>query len=799
MESRQDNYTAKFFPGAIQHCRREGQKICFHTSDTVLEMQVLSHRMIRFRYSSDGQFQRDFSYAIADTFSADTVEFSLYEDRNKFDLMTESLVVQVFKKTLKVVILDRKHNIISEDETGYHWQHYLQKGGKIQYCSKKIQDGEKFFGMGDKPSELDLRGKRVENYGTDTYGFSRDQDPLYKNIPFYLGLHHSIGYGIFFDNTFRTIFDFGQEQFDVCSFWARGGEMNYYFIYGPELLDVSAQYAQLTGTPELPPLWALGYHQCKWSYTPDSQVREVAREFRDRNIPCDAIYLDIDYMEGFRCFTWNKDTFPEPVRLLGDLTEQGFKTVVIIDPGIKIDPDYRIYKEGLENDYFCKRADGDLMVGDVWPGPCHFPDFTHPEVRRWWSGLFEELIRQGVRGVWNDMNEPAVFGIGTFPEDVRHDYDGDPCSHRKAHNVYGMQMTRATQEGIRKFLYPNRPFVITRSCYAGIQRYSSVWTGDNIATWEHLWIANMQIQRLNMSGVSFAGSDVGGFIGNPDGELYVRWLQLAVFHPFLRTHSAGNDPGAQAQEPWSFGHRFEFIARKFIQLRYQLLPYIYTTFWQQTQYGTPMVRALVLTHQHDDHALRRTDQFMFGDKLMVCPVQHEGLLQQSVYLPKGRWYNFWNDKLESGGKEVMVDTPLDKLPLFVKEGTVLPHYPKMNYVGETSIQELTLHIYFSKTVQTSLFYEDAGDYYGYRNGQFNVRKFVFAIKRGHFKIFQTVSGEFESTIKHYKIVLHGVPEKIHEIVVDGKTLRVSKRHTNLRLIKFRASVNFKEIRLNTVS
>jgi alpha-glucosidase len=358
-----------------------------------------------------------------------------------------------------------------------------------------------------------------------------------------------------------------------------------------------------------------------------------------------------------------------------------------------------------------------------------------------------------------------------------------------------MQMTRATFEGIRKFLYPNRPFVITRSCYSGAQKYSSVWTGDNIATWEHLWIANMQIQRLCLSGISFAGSDVGGFIGNPDGELYIRWLQMAVFHPFCRTHSAGNDPGAMPQEPWSYGQKYEFLAKKYIQLRYNLLPYIYTTFWQHSQYGTPMLRPMVLVDQTDTESLYRSDQYMFGDKILVCPVHLPGADSRIVYLPKGKWYDFWDDELLTGGKEYEVEAPLERMPLFVREGSVIPNYPKMQYVGESPITELTLHIYFTKTVQTSHFYEDAGDYYGYRNGQFCIKKFVVTHRRGIFKIFQTISGNFEAGYHHYKIVLHGIPDNIQEFEVDGKIHRITRRYSHLNVIKFRASATFKEITL----
>ena len=385
-----------------------------------------------------------------------------------------------------------------------------------------------------------------------------------------------MGTVFFFDNTFKAHFDFGSERRSVTSFWAEGGEMNYYFIFGPELIDVTRRYTQLTGTPELPPLWSLGYQQSKWRYYPHTKVKEVTNKLRSNLIPCDAIYLDIDYMDGFRCFTWDKEKFPEPKAMISELKKNGFKTVVIIDPGIKIDENYAVYNEAIENNYFCRRADGPFMKGKVWPGDCYFPDFTNPKVRKWWSGLFQELIEEiGVRGVWNDMNEPALFEINgkTFPDDVRHDFDGNPCSHRKAHNVYGMQMARATFKGVKKYNSGQRPLVITRSAYSGAQRYASAWTGDNIASWEHLWIATMQCQRMSTSGFSFVGSDIGGFIDHPTPELFVRWMQLAVFHPFFRTHISG-DHGEQ--EPWAFGEAALKIVRTYIVLRDTLVPYIYT-------------------------------------------------------------------------------------------------------------------------------------------------------------------------------------------------------------------------------
>lgn len=789
----QSKYSIKYYPDKVKEVRKEGNFFYFNTSETILEVKVLSDKIIRFRYAADGFFQKDFSYAVSKYFEEKLVELHFNEDRHNYYIQTMSVVCKVAKDGMKITLLTLDGTVICEDETGFHWQHYLQKGGKINYCSKKIQHDEYFYGLGDKPTELNLRGKYVENYGQDTYGFKKDMDPLYKNIPFYMGLHHGMGYGIFFDNTFRTIFDFGKGNPDVTSFWARGGEMNYYFIYGPELLKVVEQYTLLTGRPELPPLWSLGYHQCKWSYFPESKVREITSEFRKRKIPCDAIYLDIDYMEGFRCFTWSNEYFPKPKKMISDLAKEGFKTVVIIDPGIKIDKDYWVWQEAIAKDYFCKRADGTLMEGDVWPGKCHFPDFTNPEVREWWSGLFKGLVEAGVKGVWNDMNEPAVFEIGTFPEDVRHDYDGNSCSHRKAHNVYGMQMARATQKGVKRYMMPNRPFIITRSGYSGVQRYSSVWTGDNSATWEHLWIASVQCQRLAVSGISFAGSDVGGFIGEPDAELYTRWVQLAAFHPFFRTHSAGNETKFE-QEPWSFGNRAEFIAKKFIHLRYQLLPYMYTAFWQYATYGTPILRPLAFLDQQNGETLYRQDEFGVGDHLLVCPVLNPGEQERPVYLPKGNWYHMWNDHEYKGSKEYKITCPIDRIPVFVKSGAVLPYFPKQQYVGEQKITEITLHVYYTRETEVmSVLYEDDGDNYGYKIGYCNLHKFYVSGSGKQLILSHLVDGQYEAALKNFKIVFHGVPFNARECVIDGQLIKLNEKNFAVGTIKIKAEKMFKRI------
>ncbi len=781
----------KQYPSPIHKHRQSGNKFYFETSNSYLEVWVVTDKIIRFRYAPDF-FQKDFSYGISPALTENCQTLNLVENEKNFVIVTTDVLCQVNKETLQIKLFDHKEKLIVEDESGYHWEPNMGFGGNYVFCSKKIQSHECFYGLGDKSCDLNLRGKRFLNWGTDTYGFQKEQDPLYRNIPFYYGLQHGIGYGIYFDNSFQTYFDFGAEKPDVVSFWAEGGEMCYYFIAGPELLTVAEQYALLTGLPELPPKWALGYQQSKWSYYPESKVMEIAHNFRSKLIPCDVIHLDIDYMNGFRCFTWNNERFPDPARMISELKAMGFRVIVIIDPGIKVDPDYFVFSQAIENNFFCKRQDGDYMKGKVWPGDCFFPDFTNPKVREWWAGLYKELMEQGVSGIWNDMNEPAVFEIGTFPDDVRHDYDGMNVSHRKAHNVYGMQMARATFEGVKKFRSTLRPFVLTRSGFSGVQRYAAVWTGDNVASWEHLWVGNVQCQRLSISGLSFCGTDIGGFIGEPDGELFVRYLQMAIFHPFFRGHSS-SDQGDK--EPWAFGSAYESLIRKAIELRYQLLPYIYTTFWQYIYKGTPMIRPLSFVAQQDGETHMRNEEFCFGDHLLICPIGASTTNERMMYLPKGSWYSYWNDKMYRGGHEIKVEAPLDRFPFFVKEGAVIPHQPIMQYTGEKKTDQLILHVYFSEHRCLSLLYEDEGDGYEYTKGNFSVKKFKVFGNRRQMRILQEIAGNYTTDYADYKMIIHGLPFRPHEFKVDNEVVNLPPRYRD-KTLTITIPKNFKRIQIS---
>ncbi|SHN01533.1 glycoside hydrolase family 31 protein [Mucilaginibacter sp. OK098] len=779
----------KKYLGVPNHVDQLENKFYFTDGDAKVEVTVVTDEIIRVRLAPHGVFLEEFSYAVPKLEQKATV-FALHEDENEFRVSTSIVNCHIRKDDFFISFSDSQNHITSTDAVPMHWEENVKFGGYYVYCTKTCHAEESFFGLGDKPTELNLRGKRLKNWNTDAYSFAWNQDPLYRSIPFYISLNEGIAHGIFFDNTFKAHFDFGAEDATKTSFWADGGELQYYYIHGPHMMDVVKSYHLLTGTHPMPPLWALGYHQCRWSYYPEAKVKKIANGFRENKIPCDGIYLDIDYMDGYRCFTWNRKYFPDPKKMIKELAADGFKTVVIIDPGIRVDDNYSVFKEGKENRYFCRRCDDYFMEGHVWPGRCQFPDYTNPEVREWWGGLFDELVQLGVAGVWNDMNEPAVFGAGTFPDDVRHQYDGFRGSHRKAHNIYGMQMVRATYEGLRKLMKNKRPFTITRAGYSGVQRYSSVWTGDNVASWEHLKLGNIQCQRLSVSGISFCGTDIGGFSGEPDGELFTRWIQMGTFSPFMRAHSAGD---TKEREPWSFGAPFTDINRKFIELRYRMLPYLYSTFWEHHRYGFPILRPIVMQEQDEISNHFRQDEFTYGDKILICPVLEPGQQSRKVYLPKGKWYNFWTYEMVDGGKEVLVPTPLETIPVFVKAGSVIPEYPVMQYVGEKEIEEVKLNIYYSNYEVNSFLFEDYGETFAYEQDIYLEKKFVVTGKSTIFTVQQSMEGLYTPRYESYHFNVIGLPFAPTKILADGKDVPYSIDEN--KCVEFKFTKNFKQIEI----
>ncbi len=697
--------------GVRAHEWRDGQLILDCGGPSV-EVAVLAPDLIRVRLAPEGQFATEFSYALIPR-EWPRVECAVAEDAEQIVLRTAELEVRIRRSPCRVGFYAPDGRLVcSEDGTmGMAWD-----GPRVQ-CFKRMPPEEVYYGLGEKTGRLNKRGRTWVMWNTDHPGYNSSTDPLYQSHPFFLALRQGAAYGIFFHNTHRTTFKFAAGTQQFYSFGAEGGELDYYFLYGPGLKKVLNRYADLVGRMPLPPLWALGYQQCRWSYYPEAEVRTLAQTFRDKGIPCDAIYLDIHYMDGYRCFTWDSSRFPNPRELLADLEAMGFKVVVIIDPGIKVDPNYGVCAQGLAGDHFCRLPDGSPHVSQVWPGDCYFPDFTRPETRKWWGSLYKDLVADGVAGFWNDMNEPGVWG-GTFPDIVQHHHRGQLVDHPVVHNVYGLEMARGTYEGVRALRPEKRPFVLTRAGFAGVHRYAAVWTGDNVATWEHLRLALSMCLGLGMSGVPFVGFDIGGFEGSPSPELFTRFLQLGVLMPLCRNHTSY---GTRDQEPWAFGEGFEEINRAAIRLRYALLPYLYDVFRQASVSGLPIARPLVLEFQGDQATWELDDQFLVGDALLAAPVLSEGARMRWVYLPAGEWYDFSTNQRTRGPQRLMVDAPLERLPLFVRAGAVIPLQEPVNHAGENPSAPLILALYPASQTSVDSVYEDAGEGFGYERGEYAVR------------------------------------------------------------------------------
>lgn len=679
--------------GALTPGPPQRNSVTFRGPHALASVTVLAPDLVRVRITAGTEFAPDYSWAVIKPASGwPKAVVSIQSDGsggNDRIIRTGELEVRVKSNPFRVQFYDLDGHLISKDDDarGTAWE-----GARVREW-KWMPPDERYFGLGEKAGPLDRRGHSYVMWNSDVYGWGANSDPLYEDVPFFLGMRQGRAYGIFFDNTYRSSFDFGVALPDRYSFGAEGGELNYYFFWGPDPKKVLNRYTELVGRLPMPPLWAIGYHQCRYSYYPDKEVRFIADNFRLRHIPCDAIFLDIHHMDGYRILTWDKSRFPNPGGLTGYLHRQGFHVVTIVDPGVKVDPNYWVYQQGAAGNDFARLPDGKVFVGNVWPGPSAFPDFTWDRARDWWGSLFKGWVAGGVDGIWNDMNEPAVFDVPghTMPDNVIFHDNGLESPETKIHNVYGMQMSRATREGLLKAKPNERPLVITRATYAGGQRYAAVWTGDNSSTWDHLGMSLPEIMSMGLSGLALAGADIGGFAGGgATPELYTRWLETGVFYPYCRTHV---EFGAPHQEPWSYGNHLEEINRKSIELRYRLLPYLYNAFRETSETGIPVMRALLLEYPDDDHAVDQSYEFLFGSDLLISPVLKDHQDRSGVYLPKGEWYDFWTDRRYTGAREVTAAAPLDRIPIFVRGGAIIPTRPVVQYVSEAAIDPLTFDIY----------------------------------------------------------------------------------------------------------
>jgi alpha-glucosidase len=631
-----------------------------------------------------------------------------------------------------------------------------------------LQPDECLFGLGEQAGKFNIRGQIHRLWNTDPGGsYGPGQDPLYMPLPVYAGIHSQGSYLIFFENSFPAEFEFGKAALsgpDCCQIIFEGGLLRYYFIPGPPSRAIE-RYTELTGRPALPPRWSLGYHQCRWGYKTEADILQVTEGFQAQDMPLSAIHLDIDYMDGYRVFTVDSTRFPDLPGLAARLQEQGIRLVTIIDPGIKRDKRYFLYRQGMEKRLYCTLPNGKPLAGLVWPGWSVYPDFTNAQARAWWGDQYSRLLDMEVSGFWHDMNEPASFaaaGDMTLPLATCHAMEGRGGDHREAHNLYGLLMNRAGMEGIQRARPGKRPWLISRAGWAGSQRYAWNWTGDTESTWQGLRATLATVLGLGLSGQPFSGPDTGGFSGDPPAELYIRWFQMAAMLPFFRTHSA---VGTSRREPWVFGEPTTSIARNFLKLRYRLLPYLYTLAWEASQTGHPLVRPLFWEEPDNPALWQEEDAFLLGSTLLVAPILEENAQSRELLLPSGTWYNWWDGRrIEETGR-VHLPVSLEQIPVLARGGSLLP-------LEEGSSLILDVYAPGLEGKGFNQVYSDAGEGIPSTEQDWRLDLFHMAQSEGQLEISWESRGRYTFPYSSVTLHLHGF--KTSRAFQDGKALNLEK-------------------------
>lgn len=629
--------------------------------------------------------------------------------------------------------------------------------------------GERFFGLGEKTGDFELTGRSFTMYNSDTYKYGETTDPIYASIPFFLAVAPEYSYGAFFDNPARSFFNMTSTNY---AYTVMDRRVEFYIFAGGEGMDefktVIGSYSGLTGKPYMPPLYGFGFHQSRYSYTNQAQVLWVANQFRANDLPLDVIYLDIGFMSNKMAFTYDHQAYPDPALMNKKLLALGVRSVAIVDPGIKVDTNYSVCQEGLEQDVFVHYKDR-LYKGAVWPGMCYFPDFTKESTQKWWEAQYKTLLALGIEGYWNDMNEPSVFNEpGVTMRDLAvQDNHGSPTEHKNIHNIYGFSMIRATYTGLSNLNPGRRVFLLTRSAYAGAQRYAFIWTGDNSSMWKHLRMNVSMAMNIGISGMPYVGADIGGYTGAPTPELFVRWIQLGTFMPFMRDHT---EAGTPMQEPYVFGAHLDTI-RRYLKLRYRLLPYLYTEAYRAHTTGTPILKPLFLEYGRE--TLDIDEEFLFGSAMLVAPVLEKSVTNLKVTLPgSGTWYDYMSGESRAPGT-INAPVTLEDIPVYVRGGTMLPTY-ETGYRSTMEIRsgaEVVWVVYPDSDGRAAgTLYEDDGISMDYSRGKYALTEASYSQAGDKAEIkFAIAEGGLRPSGKFVFVV----PPTVKTVTVNGRNVAVS--------------------------
>ena len=747
--------------GPVLSYEKTAHGIAGHTATAEFAVEVWSPQVVRVRVTPQG-VERHAGYALVSDTPPGGTPFSVAAADTVVALKTAEITAEVeLRPDLRITFRDADGSVINEDLPGKELGITLE--GRKVTVYKRLQDDERFIGMGEQLGNLDRRGSVITLRNTDNYRYDDPKVPMYVSIPFFMGLHHGKAYGLFFNNSYRSVFNFGASNRRFASFGFDGGALDQFFIHDASVGKILEHYTSLTGRMPLPPRWSLGYQQSRCSYYPEDQVMFIARTFRAKRIPLDGIVLDADYLHEYQPFRIDRERFPDMRRLADTLRGMNIELTASVNPGIAIDDSYEQYRSGLKEDVFLRYADGELWVADIAPNTNHFVDFSDPRGRLWWienMKLYQDL---GIHGLWNDMNEPAIDGQA-MPDNVMFDFDGQKTSALEAHNYYGMLMARAAFESAERYGGNRRPFVLSRSGFAGIQRYAAVWSGDNQAKDEHILLGALLVNQMGLSGVPFTGPDLGGYIGDGNKDLYRRWVEAGVFAPYLRNH---RQQYAAAGEPWAYGEEAEAISKAYIGFRYALMPYLYSAFYEATQTGMPVSRSLAIDHSFDAdvYGPQFQHESLFGPSLLVNPMTSREQ-RKATYLPAGAWYDIFTDERLDGGRVVSADYAGHRLPIFAKASAIIPMHGVVQSTRDDPGPVLYVHVFNGADPNEFVLYEDDGETLDYRKGQFRRRTIAFDPATRQIA-FSRPEGKFESPFGRIRLILHGFGE-IRGATVNGQ-------------------------------
>jgi alpha-glucosidase len=622
--------------------------------------------------------------------------------------------------------------------------------GNASKSVARLRTSSAIYGLGEKALGLNQRGTRSLLWNHDANGlYGPGDDPLYLNIPVYIDIQATEGYFIFYNNPSRAVFDLCSTERDIVNVSFEGLGLEYYIGFG-NLAEIMKKYSSISGKPLLPPKWSLGFHQSRYSYMDQAEIEKVAEGFKKNDLPISAIHMDIDYMDGYRIFTTNKGTFPDLQGLSRSLMDDNIRLVSIIDPGVKIDVNYDIYQEVISRNLAVRVPDGGPLNAPVWAGMSVFPDFSNAETRKWWGGKYTYYLDNGISGFWHDMNEPAAFtlwGDNTLPDTA----ELSAGKHAYVHNLYGLLMDQAGYEGLISLRKEERPFILSRSGWAGVQKFAFVWTGDSASTWAEMHSSISTIINLGLSGIPFVGTDIGGFSGSPSDELFLRWFQMGSFFPFFRVHSA---KGTRMREPWLFGETYLQIIRKFLKLRYQLIPFYYTLAYESHITGSPIVRPVLWEDPQYDPSVDSV--FLIGDSIFIAPVLTQNQKNSVINFPEGMWYSLWDKSLHSSIEKL--DITLDEIPAFIKAGSILP----------TEINnEIIMEVYFADICRGTLYIDD-----GSMNQKYLIYHFSCYKKDGKTELSVSIDDHGYPGLKVLKFKFHGV--KLNSTETEGTKILKGK-------------------------